>query len=117
MHHAEAALRVGNILAAGTADLAAHVTIHHAAHQRHLAHVVHPGADEELADAGRGGGEKALDLFGQMLAVAVEDHHVGSAMLQPVTKAALDRFSFAAVLFVNNHVGAGVFRLFRCPIR
>src|SRR3977135_3154197 len=96
MHHAKTALGVGNILAAGTADLAAHVTIDRAADERHLAHVVHAGADEELADARRAGGEEALDLFRQMLAIAVQDHHIGNAAVEPITKAAVDVVSLAA---------------------
>src|ERR1700731_1314041 len=105
MHHPEAALGIGNLLAAGTADFAAHVTIHHLAHHWHLAHVVHAGTDQEFADAGGSGREKALDLFGQMLAVAIEDHDVGGTMLEPITETGLDGPPLASILFVNNYVG------------
>ncbi len=72
LDHAITALRIGHVLTAEPADAAAHVAIDLPPNERHLAHVVHPRADEETG-LGRGrGGEKAADLFRQMLAVGIE---------------------------------------------
>src|SRR3954465_7057717 len=48
-----------------------------------------------------------------MLAVAIEDDHVSGAVIEPITKTALDRFPFPEVPFVDNDVGAGLSRFLR----
>src|SRR2546423_14959953 len=106
MDHSETALGIGNLLSARAADLAAHVTIYRAAHKRHVADVVHPRPDEKFGLGRISGREKMHNLFGQMLAVAIEDDDVSGAMFEPITEAGLDRFPFPTVLLVDNDVCA-----------
>jgi hypothetical protein len=58
-------------------------------------------------------GEKTLDLFRPMLAVAVENDDVSEIALEPVAQASLDRFAFAAVLRMDDHLRARLSRGFR----
>src|SRR3954451_23364698 len=102
MHRPEATLSIGNLLSTGAADLAAHVTIHRSAQERHLANVVHPSANQQFSDAGPGRGKKAPDLFRQMLSIAVENDNISGTAIKAVTEPALDRLSFAPILLVNN---------------
>ena len=78
MEHAVAALGIGHVLPAEAADATTHVTVDGAPNERHVAHIIHAGADEE-ARGGRGGGfEEAGNLFRQMLAVGVEQETLGA---------------------------------------
>src|SRR4051812_12594090 len=106
--HAETALSIGNVLAAGAADLPAHVPIDRAPHQRHFTHIVHAGADQKLRARSLSGFEKTGNLLGQMLAIGIENDHPDRSSFEPVTEAALDRFALPAVLFVNNNIAASL---------
>ncbi len=76
----------------------------------HVADIVHPRADQEFGASRRRHLQKENDFLRQVLAVAVEDRDVGEAAVEPVAQAGLDRFAFAAVLFVDNDFGPAVAR-------
>jgi hypothetical protein len=90
MDHAKAALRVGNFLPAEQADLPAHVAINGAAQMGHVADIVHPRADEELGASRSRHLQEKNNLFRQMLAIAIENHYVSEAAIEPMAQARLD---------------------------
>ena len=85
--------------------------IHHAAQKRHPGEIVHAIAEKKRwRFLGRGRCNKPLDLFGTMLAIGIENDHVVKLSIQPVTQSCLDRFTFAAVLAVRDHLCTGLAR-------
>src|SRR6266446_4900358 len=113
MHHPKAALGIRNWLAAETADSVAHVAIDPPPHQRHLAYVSHPAANQEFCARRASGREKPRDLFWPMLAIAVENNDVVEVAIQPMTQACLDRFAFAGILRMDNDLRSRILRASR----
>ena len=111
IQHAKAALRVGDLLCGKETDPSAHVTIHNAPNEWHSSEIVHPITEKKTGLSGRRGRcYKPIDFFGKMLAVGIENDDVSELSIQPVAQSGLDRFTFAAVLAVNNDFGASFTR-------
>ena len=64
MQHAEAALRVGNRLAAEAADFVAHVAIDQAPKEWHPAHIIHARAEKQFGARG-GRAKEAINFLRQ----------------------------------------------------
>jgi hypothetical protein len=106
-------LRVGNFLAADSADLLAHPPIHKSPDPRHRRNVLHAIAENQFRLVGRKRrGNEAIDLFGPMLAVGIENDHQVELPIHPMTETGFDRLAFTLVLFMNNHLRAGFARTF-----
>ena len=85
MQHAVTTLRVRNGLATDAADLVAHVAIDKAPQSGHACDIVHAIADEQSWMRGpESGGNKAVDLFGSMLAIRVKNNDKLEATVKDV---------------------------------
>ncbi len=117
VHHPITALRVGHILPTYPADTATHITINLSPNERHRTQIVHSRSNKETRIASRSRLEKAVDFLRRMLTIGVEeDDKLYLRQRQPVPQPGLYRFTFSAILRMDDDFRATFAGAFGGPV-